>query len=227
MGQFNADQIRAIKYLISQEKFVDALAGFVVTRDAASNTATVRHVNADQPIPMKVAGNVYCRAGDKVLTKLFDTQWWVIGADTSLALGEANATMIGSSQNTSVATYSDVTGWPNQVFEKAQNSTYVRLGLNASFWPSVSLPCAVRWAVRVTALDPVAWTATDVNLGFQYGAVLNQHQPFYSFAWVINMPAGRYSLLPRWRRYAGSGQANIDVGDWFHLEANEAVRWWG
>jgi hypothetical protein len=217
-----------IRAATSRERY----SGTIVSRATTGNAAMVVFDGSTVAMPVKVAGGVFARAGDRCMLTLYGSDWVVTNSWAAVALGEAtNSVLIsGPSGTLTSATFVDINEFDPMLFTKAYDQTYVRLGLQAACFCNVSGGTSVRWGVRVTPVDTSsAFSAQDFACGYIYFNQTGVHLQSSGFTRVVSlaeggMPAGDYMLSLRWLRWGGAGNLQFDSGDVFTLEADEGIR---
>jgi hypothetical protein len=202
-------------------------AGSCVTRDTTGPGAMVIFDGSTVAVPVKVLGNVFLRPEDRCVLDRYGSDWVVTGSWSALGLGESSHVVLGPSPgvNTVSTTFVDLAEFGDLTFTKAYDSTFVRCGLQAGGYATVSAATGARFGVRFTPTDPTGgYTATDYNLTTVYWNDLSKHLGNYSMLRLLGIPAGEYTVTMRWRRNAGLGTINCDSSDQLMIELDEQVR---
>jgi hypothetical protein len=207
--------------------------GTIVQRDTTGPGAMVVFDGSTVAMPVKVAGGIFAREGDRCLLDRYGSDWIVSNSWAAVALGEATTNTLGPSIGSGTltsSTFVDINEFTPMLFTKAYDQTFVRLGLTAGCFCNASGGTSVRWGVRVTPVDTSSpFAAVDMPIGSIYFNQTGVHMQGYWAARLVSLndggpPAGDYMLSLRWLRWGGSGNLQFDSGDYFMLEADEGVR---
>lgn len=203
--------------------------GTVVDRDTVGPGATVVFDGDAIAVQVKVPGHVHIIEGDRVVLMLVATTWVVVGTFARRQLGEASARTNGpvSSNTTTSATYVDAPADAIATITKRYDGTAVRVAMIADAF-ATAVTTVTQFAVRVAGLagtdTATTYTATDWFITQFAFNTASQHHETMGVIRVVNMPAGQYTLTPRWRRSAGTGTLTQDNNSYVTVEADEIFR---
>lgn len=117
--------------------------------------------------------------------------------------GGATTTTSSSFANTA-ATFS---------FTKYSALTQVRIDFHASLWINGTVQTVAEFAVRMNSIDHVClYVPMDVA---------SSHRSWKGSTMIPDLPAGAYTIQPRWRRVSGSGTVTMDGSDRMRIAAWE------
>lgn len=98
-------------------------------------------------------------------------------------------------------------------FTKYSALTKVRIDFHVSLWINGSVQTIAEFAVRMNSTDFVCiYAAMDVA---------TSHRSWKGSCMVPDLPAGAYSIQPRWRRAGGAGTVTMDGSDRMRIAAWE------
>lgn len=220
------DQIATIDARIRAALAKNAAFATVVSRDPVGPGATVLVDPATVPIPVRCAGNAFCRPGDRVMMTMIDGGWVITNAWVGPGYGEAFASWNFTGANTAhnATSFGDLNAFPSMVFTKFADNTMIRVGQKWMGYFSANAT-GVEYGLRFALLEgPTAYTAVDVPVGRCFTNISGVHDSDYSTARVINIPAGTHTVTYRVRRYVGSGSITSDQNDQAQVEMDERVR---
>lgn len=196
--------------------------GIVNTVTSDRLRATVTMANATAASLVKVAGNCWCRPGDKVGLTRYGAEWYVthilsrVAGPNVAGYGRASA-----GGNTTSASAVDMPGAPTFPFTKQWSGTPMLLGMWSSLFQSVS---AGTISLHLTFVDVDA--ASTTYLVYAHGEagngareLLGGTRPIPDAVYTSPLAAGPYTVRLRWSTAAG--QINQNTADWMSAQVIE------
>lgn len=207
--------------------------GTCAGRDVVGPGASVLFDGSTVAVPVKVLGHVVLRAGMRCTLDKYGTEWIVTGAFAVPEFGYTNMFVPGVVTTTTSAAFTDVAGFPTFQFVKYHDATAVEFTQSAVCY-SQTATSRMRYALRLTQTDgdtpytPVDIVGVEIRLDD-----INIRSP-QTQQWIVpgptntmgsdvNIPAGVYTGVWRWRRTNGTGTLTMDTTDQFSLTVREKV----
>lgn len=191
--------------------------GVVNTVTADRLRATVTMADATAASLVKVAGNCWCRPGDKVGLTRFGSEWWVTAVLSRVtAAGPSTGGFFGTSPggNTTSTSPVDMPGTPTFAFTKHWTATPLILGcLSSVFHSTTTADCSLHLAF----VDAAAVTTTylvyehaEGNAGIRN--TIGGFRRIPDATYTSPLPAGDYTVRLRWSTASGTINQNTDDG---------------
>lgn len=210
---YNDLMLRTIDQRIVANRDTNRVMGTVVSTDTVNLRAMAVFDGSAQAMPVKMAGHVHATEGDRVMIDKYGHDWVIMGSFSRRTYGRSADTVPAQSGSTTSGTYSAIPGAPSYAFVKRWDNTYVTV------------------MQAITAHTDVANTAVGFGVSFNGGTVLDTVPVMMAVAFIhtaavgaetfAGIPAGTYSVVPHWRRIAGSGSVLHSANDTASLSIAE------
>ncbi len=196
--------------------------GTCVGRDIAGPGADVLFDGATVAVPVKVWGHVVLRPGMRCGLRKYGTEWIVEGAFATPAMGRAEIFTTATATSCGSTSYIDMAGLPTVEFTKLHENTWIDIDMSAMAFVNTAGQGS-RFAVRLIQLEgDTPYTPVDLDgpiIFFSQVAHLGGSARYAR----SGVPAGRYTVQPRWRRTSGTVNIQANTEDLFHFILNEVV----
>jgi hypothetical protein len=210
-GYYNDLQLSIIDQRVRAALTVGKAVGVVVS------IVDPLHVMVDQDngsvaVPVKVAGHVSPRVGDRIVMNYYGPpgrgEWVVLGALSVRSLASGNVRSVLSSGTYGTAAWADLPGTPGFNWSKHNDTSIMRVQMSVT--------------ARVTGSSSQAQGQFGMKLTTPTGGVttylVTQHPFNLNDVWfncsgfdrVASVPAGQYSVVGQWQMSSGTGTLGVD-----------------
>ncbi len=200
--------------------------GTVISRDATGVGATVTFDADGVASPVKCAGNVLCRPGDRVVLTRHGSVWVIVGMLGQTGLGEAYSKVTFGGANTAhnSTSFADLSGFTAFSFTKLYDTTSVWVSQKWMGYPSATVTGAEYGVRFVQQAGDTPYSAVDIPIGRCFVNASGIHTTSTDIDQVTTLPAGVYLVSYRIRRYVGTGTLTCDQNDQVWIRCDERDR---
>ena len=222
MSSSDEDQIKLIDQRIRAALAADRAQGTCVDRQSTGRAAQVVFEGDSTPMPVWVAGHVYLEPGMKCVLQRFGPKWVVVASPAHpAAMGSRLVDTFATSENLTSSTYVDM-NLASMSFTKVYDLTWVTMVMTVSGFPS-AVNQAAMFALRFTPVDPGnTYTPADIGVGYLYMSELT-HEHGGGANRTGTIPAGAYTVQPRWKRTSGAATISANTVDHFTFLIQETI----
>lgn len=131
------------------------------------------------------------------------------------AIGNSNGIcQAAEADTTTAAAYEDLgTPLSSFTFVKLSTATAIKVEMTITCFCSVATGTVVRFGVQING--------SDYDVAQFYFNNTGEHLQVAGVRRIPGIPAGTYTVQPRWYRQAGTGTLATDTSDWLTVHATE------